>query len=48
VQYLSSADGGGVEITVEINATSKGFDDRTQRAVKENSAQLGSKGHEFE
>ncbi len=48
VQHLSGADGGNVEITVEINATSKGFDDRVQRTVKENSVQLGSRGNEFE
>jgi hypothetical protein len=35
-------------LTIEINSESAGFDDRTQRVVKENGAQLGAKSQEFE
>lgn len=48
VKHLAAADGGAVSLTLEINARSNGFDDRTQRVVKENSDQLGATGHEFE
>ena len=35
-------------LTLEINAESEGYDDRTRRTVKENAAQLGFDLHEFE
>ncbi len=43
-------DGSGkkVTLTVEINASSDGYDTRTQRIVKENATQLGFESHEFE
>ena len=43
-------DGTGKEVTltVEINASSDGYDTRTQRIVKENATQLGFEAHEFE
>jgi hypothetical protein len=48
VEHLSRADGGSVDLTLEINARSAGFDDRVQRVVNENAGQLGATGHEFE
>jgi hypothetical protein len=33
---------------LEINSSSVSFDDRTQRVVKENAAQLGVKSQEFD
>jgi len=45
---LGDAEGGKVTITVEINAESDGFDDRTRRTVSENATQLGFDSHEFE
>jgi hypothetical protein len=48
VEHLSSADGSSVDLTLEINAKSAGFDDRTRRVVSENANQLGAKGQEFE
>ena len=47
VEHLSKA-GGETKLTIEINSDSAGFDDRTQRVVKENAAQLGVKSQEFE
>lgn len=47
IEDLSKA-GGTTELTIEINSTSVGFDDRAQRVVKENAAQLGVKSQEFE
>jgi hypothetical protein len=47
VEHLSKA-GGSTELTIELNSKSVGFDDRTQRVVKENAAQLGVKAQEFE
>jgi hypothetical protein len=47
IEHLSKA-GGTTGLTIEINSTSVGFDDRTQRVVKENAAQLGVKSQEFE
>ena len=46
--HLGDADGSSVTITVEINAESEGFDDRTRRTVSENATQLGFDSHEFE
>jgi predicted AAA+ superfamily ATPase len=48
VEHLARADGGSVELTLEINANSVGYDDRTQRVVKENASQLNARGSEFE
>jgi hypothetical protein len=47
VEHLSKA-GGETTLTIEINSESGGFDDRIQRVVKENAAQLGAKSQEFE
>ena len=47
VEHLSKA-GGTTKLTIEINSDSAGFDDRTQRVVKENAVQLGVKSQEFE
>ena len=46
--HLGNADGSKVTITVEINAESEAFDDRTRRTVSENATQLGFDAHEFE
>ncbi len=46
--HLGNADGSKVTITVEINAQSGGYDDRTRRTVSENATQLGFDTHEFE
>ncbi|MEX1093411.1 MAG: DUF499 domain-containing protein [Acidimicrobiia bacterium] len=46
--HLGNADGSKVTITVEVNAESDGFDDRTRRTVSENATQLGFDSHEFE
>lgn len=48
ISHLGNTDGAKVTITVEINAESGGFDDRTRRTVSENAAQLGFDTHEFE
>ena len=48
VDHLAAAEGSALELTFEVNATSKGFDDRTRRVVNENATQLGAKGQEFE
>ena len=42
------AGGKDLTLTLEINATSDGFDTRTQRIVKENVTQLSFESHEFE
>ena len=47
VEHLEKS-GGTVSMTLEINADSAGFDDRTQRVVKENATQLGVETQEFE
>lgn len=46
--HLGTADASTVVITVEIAATSEGFDERTRRTVSENARQLGFEAHEFE
>ena len=46
--HLGSADGATVEITVEINAESEGYDDRIRRVVSENATQLNFDDHSFE
>lgn len=48
VDHLSKAEGAGVTLTLEVNASSVGFDERTVRVVRENSGQLGAKANEFE
>ena len=48
VEHLSRTNSGSVELTLEINARSVGFDDRVQRVVNENAGQLGATAHEFE
>ena len=47
VEHLEKS-GGTVSMTLEVNADSTGFDDRTQRVVKENATQLGVETQEFE
>jgi hypothetical protein len=46
--HLAKADGAEVTLTLELNASSKGFDDHTVRVVRENAGQLGAKANEFE
>jgi predicted AAA+ superfamily ATPase len=46
--HLQRAGSSKVTITVEIEATSDGFDDRVRRTVSENANQLGFETHEFE
>ena len=46
-KHLRAA-GEKLTLTLEINATSDGFDTRTERIVKENVTQLGFESHEFE
>ena len=41
VNHLANADGGDVTLTLEVQASSEGFDERVQRTVRENAAQLG-------
>lgn len=48
VEHLNAAPGGAVKLTLEINASSAGFDDRVRRVVSENATQLGAKSQEFE
>jgi len=48
VDHLASAPGGEVTITLEINATSDGYDDRIRRVVGENASNLGAQSSEFE
>ena len=48
VEQLQRSDATAVELTLEINAKSSGFDDQVRRTVKENATQLGAKGQEFE
>ena len=48
VEHLRTVDGGSVDLTFEINASSPGFDDRVQRVVRENANQLKATAQEFE
>jgi predicted AAA+ superfamily ATPase len=48
VDHLAKADGAAITLTLEVNATSAGFDERTVRVVRENAGQLGAKANEFE
>lgn len=48
VAHLEGADGGEVTLTLEIQASADAFDDRIQRTVNENAAQLGFTEPEFE
>ena len=46
--HLSGAPNALISLTLEINASSDGFDDRSRRVVKENATQLGAVASEFE
>jgi hypothetical protein len=46
--HLTNSDGATVTITVEINAKSAGYDERTRFVISENAVQLGLEKHEFE
>jgi hypothetical protein len=46
--HLSGAPNVSISLTLEINASSDGFDDRSRRVVKENATQLGAVTSEFE
>jgi hypothetical protein len=48
VDHLVQSEDGSVELTLEINARSAGYNERIQRVVSENASQLGATGHEFE
>jgi hypothetical protein len=48
VEHLSAAPRANVKLTLEINASAEGFDDRVRRVVNENAGQLGAKSKEFE
>jgi hypothetical protein len=49
LEHVTARLGAGVEIEIEIRAEStQGYDDATQRIVKENAANLGAEGAEFE
>lgn len=48
VDHLQQAEAADVQLTLEINATSAGFDDRIRRVVTENANHLGVKNQEFE
>jgi predicted AAA+ superfamily ATPase len=48
VEYLNHADDSTVELTLEINANSSGYNERDQRVVSENARQLSAKAQEFE
>lgn len=48
VQHLSDAPAGSVELTLEVNGTASGFDERVRRIVVENAKQLGARSQEFE
>jgi predicted AAA+ superfamily ATPase len=48
VEHLNGVADGTVRLTLEINATSPGYDDRLRRVVSENANQLGAKSQEFE
>ncbi len=48
VDHLAGAPGAELEITVEVNARSEGYDDRIRRVVTENATNLGAKAQDFE
>jgi hypothetical protein len=48
VNHLQGGSSSEVTITVDIEATSDGFDDRTRRTVSENARQLGFEFDDFE
>jgi predicted AAA+ superfamily ATPase len=48
VSHLSGAPDASISLTLEVNAFSGGFDDRSRRVVKENATQLGAVTSEFE
>ncbi len=48
VEHLSAAPEGSIDLTLEINARSEGYDERICRVVGENAKQLGARSQEFE
>jgi hypothetical protein len=48
VEHLSAAPDGSIDLTLEINARSEGYDERICRVVGENAKQLGARSQEFE
>lgn len=48
VTHLNGASDATISLTLEVNASSGGFDDRSRRVVKENATQLGAITSEFE
>jgi hypothetical protein len=48
VAHLSGAPDASISLTLEVNASSGGFEDRSRRVVKENATQLGAVTSEFE
>ncbi len=49
LQHVTARLGAGVELHLEVRASNDdGYDDATQRIVKENAANLGANGAEFE
>jgi len=48
VDHLGSSPGVSIDLTIEVNAKSDGFDDRVRRVVGENAQQLDAKSQEFE
>lgn len=48
VEHLSAAPEGEIDLTLEINARSDGYDERVRRIVSENAVQLGARSEEFE
>jgi hypothetical protein len=49
LEHVTARLGAGVELHLEVRASNDdGYDDATQRIVKENAANLGANGAEFE
>jgi hypothetical protein len=46
--YLSGAPNASISLTLEVNASADGFDERSRRVIKENATQLGAVTSEFE
>ncbi len=47
-EHLGSSPGGSVSFTIEVNASSEGYDEKIQRTVSENARALGFENAEFE
>jgi hypothetical protein len=47
-EHLGAAPGGSVSFVIEVEASSDGYDARTQRTVSENARALGFETSEFE